>query len=186
VGDVERGDAQPLLDVPDLLAQVDAHLGVERRQRLVEQQDGGLDSQRAGQRHALLLTARELVRVVVDARRQADELEQLRGTGAALVARDLAHAQPELDVLAGRHVGEQAVGLEHHAHVALAGRHRNDVAAVDQQLATGRLFEPGDDTQRRGLATAAGPEQRDQLAGLDLEREFGQRRHLAELLVDAM
>jgi hypothetical protein len=84
-----------------------------------------------------------------------------------------------------RHVGEQAVGLEHHAHVALAGRHWGDVAAVDQQLAAGRLFEPGDDAQRRRLAAAARSEQRDQLARLDLERKLGQRRHLAELLVDA-
>ena len=57
-----RADAD--LDAPDLLAQLAADLGVERRERFVEQEDLGLDRQRASQRDALLLAAGELVRVV--------------------------------------------------------------------------------------------------------------------------
>ena len=44
-----------------------ADLGVEGREGLVEQEDLRLDRQRAGQRHALLLAARELARVAVAA-----------------------------------------------------------------------------------------------------------------------
>ena len=44
---------------------VSRDLGVERRERLVEQQHRGLDRQCPGQRHALLLAARELVRVAL-------------------------------------------------------------------------------------------------------------------------
>lgn len=52
VGHVDRGDAQLLLDRADFLAQADADLRVERRQRLVEE-ELGLSSQRAGEGDAL-------------------------------------------------------------------------------------------------------------------------------------
>ena len=65
VGDVDGGDPELALDRPDLLAQDDPDLGVERRQRLVEEQDLGLDRQRPGEGDALLLAARQLPRVAV-------------------------------------------------------------------------------------------------------------------------
>ena len=52
---VERRDPELELDPPDLLPQLHAHLGVERRQRLVEQQHARLDRERPRQRDALLL-----------------------------------------------------------------------------------------------------------------------------------
>ena len=77
VGDVDRRDAELALDRADLLAQRDADLRVERRQRLVEQQDLRLDRQGPRQRDPLLLPARQLVRVAVALVRQVDQLEQL-------------------------------------------------------------------------------------------------------------
>ena len=61
VGDEQRRDLQPLLDVAHLLAQPFAQMLVEAGEGLVEQQDLRLEHQRAGQRDALLLAARELV-----------------------------------------------------------------------------------------------------------------------------
>ena len=63
VGDEQRRRADLELHAPDLVAQLHAHLGVERGQRLVEQQHRRLDRERAGQRDALLLAAGELVGV---------------------------------------------------------------------------------------------------------------------------
>ena len=77
MGDVDRGDAELALQRADLLAQGDADLGVERRQRLVEQQDLRLDGEGAGQRHALLLAAGELVGIAPAQRRQLDQAEHL-------------------------------------------------------------------------------------------------------------
>ncbi len=65
---VDGGDAELALQRADLLAQRHADLGVERRERLVEQQHLRLDGERAGERHALLLAAGELVGI---ARRRA-------------------------------------------------------------------------------------------------------------------
>ena len=55
----------------------DPDLGVEGRQRLVQQEDLGLDRQGPGERHALLLAARQLPRVAVALVGQVDQLEQL-------------------------------------------------------------------------------------------------------------
>ena len=60
VGDVDGGDAELALDRADLVAERDADLGVERRERLVEQQHLRPRGEGAGERHALLLAAGEL------------------------------------------------------------------------------------------------------------------------------
>ena len=61
VGDENGGDAELLLQRANVLAQARADLRVERRQRLVEQQDLRARRERAGERDALLLAAGKLV-----------------------------------------------------------------------------------------------------------------------------
>ena len=61
--------------------------GVERRERLVEQDDLGLDGQRPGQGDPLLLPARELMRVAPAVPGQPHQLEQLVDPAAAVRAR---------------------------------------------------------------------------------------------------
>ena len=168
------------LDPPDLLAQLDAHLGVERRQRLVEQQHPRPDREGPRERDALLHAARELVRVAAAGMAEADEVEQLAHPVAAVALPLTAHPQPELDVLPGGHVREQAVGLEDHADVPPVRRRPRQVDAVDDDRAGGRLVEPCDEPQRRRLAAAGRAEQRDELALLELEVDAVERGHGAE------
>ncbi len=59
VRDVDEGRSEPLVELDDLGAGLDAQLGVEVRQRLVEEEDGGLADDRAAQGHALSLAAGE-------------------------------------------------------------------------------------------------------------------------------
>jgi hypothetical protein len=168
VGDEQGGGAQPLLQRADPLAQLQPHLGVQRGQRLVEQQHPGLDGQRPGQRDALLLAAGQLVRVLPGLGSQPDHIQQVAGPLAPAGPADLAHPEPEGHVVQRGHVREQAVALEHHAHVPLGGRHRGDVLAVDQDRPGIGGLEAGHDAQGGGLAAAGRSEQRDELA----------RRHL--------
>ena len=88
VRDVDRRDPELELDAADLLAQLHAHLRVERRERLVEQEHARLDRQRARECHALLHAAGELVRVALAGVAKPDQLEQL------------AHARPALGLAA--------------------------------------------------------------------------------------
>ena len=69
------------------------------------------------------------------------------------------------------HVAEERVVLEHEADVALPRRDAGDVAAVQRDAPVVDLGEAGDGAQERALAAAAGPEQDEELALLDLERD---------------
>jgi hypothetical protein len=57
VRDVEEGDPDLALDLFELDLHLAAQLEVERAERLVQQQHRGPVHQRAGERHALALTA---------------------------------------------------------------------------------------------------------------------------------
>src|SRR5207248_63774 len=170
--DIDRRDAQFALDRPDLLAQRDPNLGVQRRQRLVEQQDLRLDGERAGECHALLLTARKLRGIAPAELGQLDKPQHFFDPPADLSGRFLRYFQAEAYVLGNSHVGEQGVGLEDHADVALVGPEIGYVAFLNANLARRGHFETGDHAQCRGLAAAAGSEEGNKLAPADREVEI--------------
>ena len=88
----------------DLLADARAQRRVERGERLVEQHDLGLDRERAGERDALLLAARELVGIASAEAGEPDELEQL----ADAPARRAARGSPKPTLRLHREVREEA------------------------------------------------------------------------------
>ncbi len=69
-------EAQGPLQALDLDLHVETKVAIERGERFVEQQDRGLDGQRAGQCHPLLLTARELARQALLEAAELDGLEK--------------------------------------------------------------------------------------------------------------
>ncbi len=171
VGDEQGGDAELLLEQPDLLAQGQPHLGVERGERLVEEQHARAQGEGAGRGHALLLSAGELVREPCALVCEAHQLQQLGGPGTPFGGAHLAHPQPEGHVAERVEVREEAVRLEHHPGVATVGRHPGDVLAVDQHLAGVGVFEPGEHPQRGGLAAAGGAQQGEEFTRPDGEVE---------------
>ena len=178
VRDHDGGHADLLLQAADLAAQAHALERIERRQRLVEQQQTGRRGERARERDALLLAARELARVLRLAAGQADQLEQLGDPRLDLAARLPPVDQAVADVVGDGEVGKQRVRLEHDAVVALRRRQRRDVAAVLHDAAGGLRLEAGDDAQQRGLAAARGPEEADELAAArpQARRRAGRRK----------
>ena len=77
VGDIERGGAELLLQPLDLDPHLHPQLGVEVRQRLVEQKHLGVAHDRAAHCDALALPARELARLAVQ------QLVELQDRGGA-------------------------------------------------------------------------------------------------------
>ena len=65
VADEEIGEIEPLLDVGEEVQHLRLDRHIERRDRLVEHQDGRRQHQRAGDGDALALAAREHVRIAV-------------------------------------------------------------------------------------------------------------------------
>ena len=175
VGDDERGAAarQPVEGAADRRLA----LGVERRGRLVEQEDGRVAQDGAGDRQPLALAAGKLAGRghdlgVVALRQRADEAVGGGGAGGRLdlladgvlaaeadVARDAAREQHQLladhrDLVAQRREGQRA-----------------QVAAVEQDAAGGRVVEPRQQVEERRLAGAGAADEGDAAAGLDDERD---------------
>ena len=114
-----------------------------------------------------------------------NELEHVLHPPVTFGLLDLAGAQAELHVACHREVREEAVALEHHAHVALMGRLAGDVDAAHRHRAHVGLLEAGGDAQRCGLAAPAWPEEADELAWAQREVEAFERDVRTERLPDA-
>jgi hypothetical protein len=101
-----------------------------------------------------------------------------------LVLRRLLHPQTEGHVLEHGHVREDRVVLEHHGEAAPARRKAAHVVAADHDAAGILPLEACDDAQKRGLAAARRPQQGDELAVADVQRDLLKGPEGAELLDD--
>ena len=168
------------LQTGQLELQLLAQLGVERAERLVEQQHPRAQHERPGECHALLLTARQLVRLALGELLEAHETQCLGRACRRLIAREVVHeAQAERDVALDGQVGEQRIALEHRVDRSALGWHAGDVLAVEQHPAGIGVLEAPDHAQRGGLAAAARAEQREELAGADRDVDVLQHGVLA-------
>jgi hypothetical protein len=161
----------------------------------------GSIASRAGDRHPLLLAARELCRVGIGLVGEPDPVEQLAGLPDRRVAKRSPDPRRRLDdVLQGRHVREEVEALEDHPDLrALAGDLAlaqlvelvallaiADEPPVDPQAARVDLLEVVDAAQERRLPRAGRPEHAHDLARRDLQRDAAQDLEPAEALVDGL
>ena len=166
-------------------------LRVERGGHFVEQHHLRLHRQRAGDRHTLLLAARELLGVRLCLVGQAHLLQGAGGDLAGLGRGHVLHGLGgECDVLLHGEVGEQVVALEHDAHVLaqlaqVDGRVVHGMAADLDGAAVDDL-QPVDAAQRGALARAAFADDGHHLALRDGEGHPLEHLVAAEALVDVL
>src|SRR6478609_12085416 len=178
VGDQHRRGAGAAEDLLDIGADAGPQVRVQRGERLVEQDHGGLDGQRAGQCDPLLLAAGELMRVAPAEPAQTDRLEQAVDLAATAPARPvLASSEPEAHVARHGQVREQAAFLRDVADPAPL-RREVGAGAVDQDAADAdragvRALEPGQQPQQRRLAAAGRAEDGRQAPGRYLQVQAG-------------
>ena len=144
--------------------------GVERGERLVEQQHPRPRHQRAGNGDALRLPARELAWPDVRLVGKADALELVRDALVALRLRPV--GEPEADIGGDGEPRQQARLLKHDADLLVR---RQDGVAIERDLALRRIVEAGDEAQQRGLAAARAADHRDDFTGRDVERDAVER-----------
>jgi len=150
----DEGYADLALQCDQLALHLFAQLGIERTQRLVEQQQARLVDQPARQRHTLFLATRQLVRELACLVLQVHEVERLAQPCRDLVPVPAGHLQREGDVLRHRHVRKKRVALEDGMHRSLLGRDAGQWLAVEQQFTAIRFVETGDHAQDGRLAAA--------------------------------
>ena len=169
--DVHGRAAHPLVQQLQLRSHLHAQLGVEVRERLVEEEHVRLAHERPGEGDALPLTTGELVRPAREQLLAADDRRGLAHPRRGVSLGHVADEQPEADVLGHVEVREERVALEDHRHVPAAGAQLGDVASADQDPAGRRLLEPGDEAQQRRLPAARRPQDDEELAVAHLQVE---------------
>jgi hypothetical protein len=173
VGHVDRRGAEPALQELDLGPHLDAQLGVEVRQGLVEEEHLRVAHQGAPDGHALALAARQVPRLAVEIRVEAQQARGLihpLGNGGAVHAVD---AHSVADVVAHAHMGVERVVLEHHGGVALARPGMGHVAPGDGDAPRCHRLEPRKHPQRGSLSAARGPDKDEELALPDRQVDLG-------------
>src|SRR4051812_6487779 len=153
---------------------------VERAGRLVGEHEAPRPDERAGDRHALLLTTGELVGEAVGDLLQADlgeRRERLPAGGARLDAVELTRQR---GVLGRGQRGDQVEVLEDVAGAApahggeLMAREPGEVSALDEHRAARRRVEPAGEVEQRRLARARRPHHGHELALVDLQADPAQ------------
>jgi hypothetical protein len=167
------------------------HLGIERGGRLVEEHHLRLHGQRAGDRDALLLTARQLPGVLARLFGDLDVGEHRHPEFLGLRLGHLAHlARRQRDVVEHAEVREQVEALEHHARLATDLLDVADVVrqlgAVDDDTSGVVFLEPVDAPDHRRLARTRGADDDDDLLGCHAQVDVAQRLEVVEELVDVL
>ena len=137
------------MQLADFGAHLHAHLRVEVRQRLVEEERLRLADDRAADGHALALAAGQGLGLALEQGLDAEDVGRLAHAGIDLRLRVAAELQAERHVLVHRHVRVQGVVLEHHGDVAVLGRDVVDFLAVDVDGALADFLETGDHAEGR-------------------------------------
>ena len=107
------------LQLQQFVLQLGADQRVERRERLVHQQDRRFGGKGAGKADALLHAAGELVGVFLRPLVEIDQLELPLHARLALGFRHAGKFEAEADILLHRAPRQQAELLEHHRHLLL-------------------------------------------------------------------
>src|SRR5438874_241147 len=145
--------------------------------RLVSEQQRRIRDDRPRDRDALLLSARELPRVVLLAIGQPDDAERRHHVLAALFLGERGQQQRQLDVLERRQHGNQVVELKDEADVARAPRGQRafreaaDLGAADANRAARGTIDAGQQVEQRRLARSRRPHQPEEIAFGDGDRD---------------
>ena len=189
VGDVEAGGAELSLQALDLDAHLHAELGVQIGERLVEQEGGRIADNGAAHGDALALTAGELAGLAVQEVGEFEDAGGLLDAAVDLRLRGPAFAEAVGEVVVDGHVRVERIVLEHHGDVPVRGLDVVDHAPADLDLALGDGLQARDHAQKRGLAAAARPDQDNEFAIGDVERDAFHGLHAAWIsfsdLIDA-
>jgi len=180
VRDKHESHAQLALQALELDLHARAEFGIERGERLVEQEHLGLGGEGTGERHALPLAAGKLVRHTVFKSLQRDQRDRVGDLFGNFRIRAFLHAQAKGNVVAHGQVRKKRVALEDLVHIAPVGREVGHIFAPEQNGARLRRFEARDHAQERCLPAAGRPQESEELASAHLQAHIIDGRETAE------
>ena len=176
---IVRHDDAGYVEGCEVTAQIAAHLDPGRRveggERLVEQEQAGLECERPTERDALRLAAGELRWSQLRELGDPEALQPVHRLCVRFASPGRATAQAEGDVVDDAHGVEQEPVLEHHTDRSLARRHETPGRRVVEHLAVERdpsfvdHLQARKRPQQRRLPGAVRPDENDELTRFDDE-----------------
>ena len=154
---------------------------IDRRKRLVHQEDLRIDRQRSSQAHPLTHTARQFVRKTVFESAQPHILNILLRDAFPLRLGDAAQLQTKSNIADDTCPGQQRKILKDEGTVGTRSRHG---LAVHFDLTGSRRQETGNDLQQRGFATSRRTQDGRELAARKVQRQILQGLDIAVVLRD--
>jgi len=166
-------------------------LGVERRGDLVEEHDVRIHHQSPGDRHSLLLPARELVREPVRLLLEPDALEKAAGARLGLRTPLLADAtRGEREVVDHAQVRKQVELLKDDSDALPNGRNvdalARDLVSLEEDSSRIDRLEQVDAAQKRALAAAARADDDEDFARSHLQVDAVENEEVAEALANVL
>ena len=157
MGHIYGGDAHLLLDPLDGVPHLHPQLGVQVGQGFVHKQHLRVDDNGSGQGHTLLLAAGQLGGHPLFQVVNLYYFKDFVHLGLNLVLGYLAVLKAEGHIVPDRHVGENGVVLEYHAHISLVGGDVVDDLAVNLDFAALNGIESYNHAQQGGFAASGRP-----------------------------
>jgi hypothetical protein len=186
VGDVNGGGAETQMQFLQLDAHLHPQLGIEVRQRLVEQEHAGVAHDGAAQRHALTLPAGKLARLALQQFADGEDVGRVPHALVDLGLFEFAHLEAERHVVVDAHMRVERVILEYHGDVAVHRRQCIDHVAVDGDIAGADRLKPGNHPERRGLAAAGRSDEHHELLVADLQIDVFDSVYAVVELIDPL
>jgi hypothetical protein len=171
MGYVNHRCLEALVEFRDLRAHLDAHFGVEIRERLVEEKDFRVPHDGAPDRHALALPAGKGLWPAI---KQLFDPQDARGFDHALSDLRLwvfTQLQAECHVVIYAHVRVERVVLKDHRDVTVLRRQIVDALIANQNITFRDFLETGDHSQGCGLSAAGRTDENHELPVQNLETE---------------
>src|SRR5712691_245433 len=179
VGRHQDGGA-PCIDLEEQLNDLPRGGRVQVSRGLISEKNLRVMNECPGDRDALLLAARKLVRVLGLLAFQPDDAQHLLDLRLEMAQGALGHAEREGNVLEHGQVGQQLEILKDHAHLPpqvreVAPLETAQVLPLDIDGAGGRLLLADQEADQRRLTGAAGTDEEDEVLPGNSERDVAQR-----------
>jgi hypothetical protein len=186
MGDVEEGEVEVALEIAEESAQVASQGGIEMGEGFVEEDEAGLEDERATDGGACGFAARERGGEVVETGAEVESVRHDLGTGAALMAVDALEAEGKFELFDQGQVGKEPGRLGDPATGTFLGRKSGDVGVVEEDPPGIGEFEAGDEAEGGGLAAAGGTDEEVMGARGDVDGEVLHRMDGPEVFADSL
>ena len=169
MGNKNKSDADLPLDPLQFVLHLLAQLQIQGGQRLIQKEYLRLVYQSPGNGHTLLLPAGEQCSIFVLVSFQTDQFEHLHNLLVNDILAHLLDLQAKCDIFIDAQVRKQRILLKDRVQFPPVGRHIADLLPVKDHASFIRVEKSPQDTQKRSLAAAAGPQQRDKFIFINIQ-----------------